>query len=281
MKHWPSFCGWSINWYVFLCTRTLGRTTLVSSSFVLLFLFLCMILACDDDIHQNVSSSAATLAELKHAKKQVKKQLQRAESTLQDVQVTVQVVVEAQQSSSSSSNNNNINKFSHITATELYERSALCHTSRERLQRAQAELQSETVQAKLRVLGQEDRPQHRTTASAVPTTTTSTDRTAAYTTGDPQARQSLLMEHQDETLEDLGVAATRVNSMAGNIHEELGQQNKMLTDMEDDLANAEEELGMVMGKLAKFLQTKNQWQLGTIVCLSVTVVVLFFMVLYF
>ena len=39
--------------------------------------------------------------------------------------------------------------------------------------------------------------------------------------------------------------------MAGNIHEELGQQNKMLNSLQDDLDDAEEKLGMVMGKLPK------------------------------
>ena len=50
--------------------------------------------------------------------------------------------------------------------------------------------------------------------------------------------------------------------------------------MEEDLTHAEEELGLVVGKLAKFLHTKNSWQLGTILCLIATVVVLFFLVLY-
>ena len=97
---------------------------------------------------------------------------------------------------------------------------------------------------------------------------------------DSQARQSLLMRHQDETLDELDVAVTRVSEMAGNIGDEIGQQNKMLTEMEEDLTNVEEELGLVMGKLAKFLKTKDTWQLGTILCLTATAVILFFLVLY-
>ena len=46
--------------------------------------------------------------------------------------------------------------------------------------------------------------------------------------------------------------------MAGEIHEEIGHQNKMLSELDEDLADAEEKLGMVMGKLAKLLKTKNK-----------------------
>jgi syntaxin 6 len=98
---------------------------------------------------------------------------------------------------------------------------------------------------------------------------------------DSQARQSLLMQHQDETLDELGEAVLKVGHMAETINEEIGQQNKMLSEMEEDLEHVEEELGMVMGKLAKVLKTKDRWQLGTIVCLTFTVVLLFLMVLYF
>jgi syntaxin 6 len=97
---------------------------------------------------------------------------------------------------------------------------------------------------------------------------------------DSQARTSLLMQHQDETLDELDAAVTRVSSLAEHIHEEVGQQNKMLSEMEDDLADAEEQMGVVMGKLGKFLQTKDRFQLGTIVALFFTVVVLFFLVVY-
>ena len=88
------------------------------------------------------------------------------------------------------------------------------------------------------------------------------------------------MQHQDETLDELDAAVTRVGHMAEHIHEEVGQQNKMLNEMEEDLADAEEQLGMVMGKLAKFLQTKDRFQLGTILALFCTMIVLLFLVIY-
>jgi syntaxin 6 len=68
--------------------------------------------------------------------------------------------------------------------------------------------------------------------------------------------------------------------MASSIHEELGHQNKMLKNLEDDLQDAEEQLGMVMGKLGKFLKTNNKFQLRAIMMLCLIVVILFFLVLY-
>ena len=46
------------------------------------------------------------------------------------------------------------------------------------------------------------------------------------------------------------------------------------------MTDVEEQMGMVMGKLAKFLKTKDKWQLRTILGLSVTVIVLLFLVIY-
>ncbi len=94
------------------------------------------------------------------------------------------------------------------------------------------------------------------------------------------ASTQLLMQQQDETLDELDDVVVRVGHMAENIHEELGQQNKMLTELEEDLTNAEEQLGLVMGRLAKMLKTKSKWQLGVIMIMSLIVIVLFFIVLY-
>jgi syntaxin 6 len=88
------------------------------------------------------------------------------------------------------------------------------------------------------------------------------------------------MEQQDETLDELGEAVVRVGEMAEGISEEIQQQNRMLDELDDDLANVEEELGMVMGKLAKFLKTKDPWQLRTIFMLILIIVVMLFVLLY-
>jgi len=70
------------------------------------------------------------------------------------------------------------------------------------------------------------------------------------------------------------------NTQAETIHEEIDTQNRMLQNLEEDLSDAEEQLGVVMGKLGKLLKTKNKCQLGLILILSFIVLVLFFLVLY-
>jgi len=98
---------------------------------------------------------------------------------------------------------------------------------------------------------------------------------------DPERSETLLMmRRQDETLDDLDMAVTRVSYMAETINEELETQNVMLKNLEDDLADAEEQLGAVMGKLARLMKTKSKCQLGLILILSLVVLVLFFLVLY-
>ena len=90
----------------------------------------------------------------------------------------------------------------------------------------------------------------------------------------------LLMQQQDDTLDELDAAVTRVGYMADNIHEEVESQNKMMSEMQNDLEAAEEELGLVMGKLGDFLQTKDKWQLCTILGLFGVAVLLLLLVVY-
>ena len=90
----------------------------------------------------------------------------------------------------------------------------------------------------------------------------------------------MMMRQQDEVLDDLDDAVLRVGNMAGAIEVEIGEQNKMLKSLDEDLTDAEEKLGFVMGKLAKLLKTKNKCQLGLILVLMLIVVILFFMIVY-
>ena len=95
-----------------------------------------------------------------------------------------------------------------------------------------------------------------------------------------RAETMLIMQRQDETLHDLDMAVTRVSYMADTIHTEIESQNGMLNKLEDELIDVEEQLGVVMGKLAKLLKTRNKCQLGLILILSLVVLILFFLVLY-
>ena len=167
-------------------------------------------------------------------------------------------------------------KFSHINDQELYERRTLCETSSGRLHRAKQESASEAVKAKL--LADERAKAVRRAGDLGASNDAERENTSRII--DSQARTSLLMQHQDDTLDELDAAVTRVGRMADGIHDEIGQQNKMLTEMESDLDEAEQQLGLVMGKLSKFLQTKNNGELYTIMVLFGVMLLLFLLVLY-
>jgi len=212
-----------------------------------------------------VKDTSVNIHELKEAKKHLKRQIKNAEAVLGDVDATVQLVEKDR------------DKFSRIDSAELYERKALVDTSQERLTMAKQELNSETVKEK--IVADERAKTLRRAGGSIGSETDDERKNSDFVV-DSQARASLLMRQQDEVLEDLDFAVTRVGHMAENIHEEIGQQNKMLDDMDADLADAEEQLGIVMGKLAKLLKTKDPCQLGTILCLTFTAIFLFLLVLY-
>jgi len=193
--------------------------------------------------------------------------MKTAESTLKDVQMTVQMIESDRQT------------FQHISDGELYERRSLVHSSKDRLNKTKEEMASEAVKAKM--LADERAKALRRAGANSLGATNDTQRMNTSFIVDSQARTSLLMQHQDETLDELDAAVERVGHIAGNIHVEIGQQNKMLEEMDDDLANVEEELGMVMGKLGKFLQTKDRSQICIILGLTATALVLFLMLVYF
>lgn len=192
--------------------------------------------------------------------------MKNAESTLRDVVVTVQAVEDDRE------------KFNYIDDGQLFERKSLVNTSRERISKAKDELNSEAV--KLKLLEDEKNKAIRRSGDGLLGARTDTERQNTSFVLNNQAQTSLLIQQQDETLDELGDAVVRVGVMAGNINEEIEMQNQMLNELDEDMTKVEEELGMVMGKLAKFLKTKNPWQLRTILFLTLVAFVLFFLVLY-
>lgn len=214
------------------------------------------------------TDTAVNTHALKDAKKQLKRHMKHAESTLQDVKMTV-TLVESQPE-----------KFSHISSSELYERRSLVTTSQERLARTKQEMNSPAVKQKM--LNDERNKVMRRAAAHQADSAAASEGEKENTAflADSAARTSLLMHQQDETLDELDEAVTRVGHMAENIHDEIGLQNQMLEEMDDDLQDAEEKLGLVMGKLAKMLKTKDKCQLGTILMLIAVMVVLLFLVMY-
>lgn len=149
----------------------------------------------------------------------MKRHTKNAESVLEDVRATVQLVEKDR------------DKFARIDSSELYERKAIVNTSQERINCAKQELNSETVKAKILA---DEKAKHLRRANG--TFGISEDRRTQRNNGfivDSQARTSVLLRQQDETLECLDVAVTRVGHMAENINEEIGAQNQMLETMQD------------------------------------------------
>ncbi|KAL3788720.1 hypothetical protein ACHAWO_002716 [Cyclotella atomus] len=94
-------------------------------------------------------------------------------------------------------------------------------------------------------------------------------------------QQRQIMKEQDQGLEMLGQSAERLSKISMGIHEELGHQNKMLNEMEDDLETATENLSMVTLKTKELIQKSGgKRNFIVIVVLSLVVVVLLFLILY-
>lgn len=179
-------------------------------------------------------------------------------------------------------------KFTHINDVELGGRRQFVDESKGRIERAKREMQSEEVKDKF-LRGERALDVRRVRKGGTQNGTMVANGGAAQrrdSSGEDasfldegRSERLLMMRQQDDTLDSLNAAVSRVGYMAETIREEIYQHNKMLNDFEDDLADAEEQLGMVMGKLAKLLKTKNKFQLGMIIILSL-VLLLFFLVLY-
>ncbi len=183
---------------------------------------------------------------------------------MKDLQTTVRLV------------ENKRDQFLHINDAELYDRKSFVSSSANRIKGAKSEMNSKQIKSKT---VEDERKRLEKRHGDMGAKNDFEKENSTFINGQhTQAR--LMMKAQDEVLDELDEAVTRVGGMAGTINEELHLQNKMLFELEEDLSDAEEKLGMVLGKLAKMLKTKNKFQLGTIMCLSLVVVVLFFLVIY-
>lgn len=206
--------------------------------------------------------TAVNTHELKDSKKQLKRHLKNAESTLKDLQSTVRAV------------ERNPNQFHHISHEELRSRQIFVEDAKDRLAKCKDKITSASVRKK--IADDEKALSLRRMGDA--SNVSRNQREESDMLQNERAQSQVMLKQQDETLDVLGEAVQRVGDIADNIHDELQVQNQMLSDFEEDLDDAEEKLGMVMGKLAKLLKTKNKWQLGTILILSLIVIVLFFLV---
>ncbi|CAB9504249.1 t_SNARE [Seminavis robusta] len=93
--------------------------------------------------------------------------------------------------------------------------------------------------------------------------------------------QKLQMQKQDQGLEMLSQSAIRLGEMSMNIHDELNQQNQMLDEMDNDLETAGENLDMITRKTKELIEKSGgKGNCMLILCLTLTAVVLFLLILY-
>eukprot|EP00592_Proboscia_alata_P001397 CAMPEP_0194376070 /NCGR_PEP_ID=MMETSP0174-20130528/24580_1 /TAXON_ID=216777 /ORGANISM="Proboscia alata, Strain PI-D3" /LENGTH=252 /DNA_ID=CAMNT_0039156617 /DNA_START=80 /DNA_END=835 /DNA_ORIENTATION=- len=189
------------------------------------------------------TDTAVNTHELKDSKKQLKRHLKHAESTLKDLQSTVRAV------------ERNPNQFHHISHEELRSRQIFVEDAKDRLANCKDKITSASVRKK--IADDEKALSLRRMGDA--SNVSRNQREESDMLQNERAQSQVMLKQQDETLDVLGEAVQRVGDIADNIHDELQVQNRMLSDFEEDLDDAEEKLGMVMGKLAKLLKTKNKW----------------------
>eukprot|EP00567_Pseudictyota_dubia_P016175 CAMPEP_0197438308 /NCGR_PEP_ID=MMETSP1175-20131217/5346_1 /TAXON_ID=1003142 /ORGANISM="Triceratium dubium, Strain CCMP147" /LENGTH=133 /DNA_ID=CAMNT_0042968013 /DNA_START=274 /DNA_END=675 /DNA_ORIENTATION=- len=89
------------------------------------------------------------------------------------------------------------------------------------------------------------------------------------------------MKEQDEGLEMLSQSADRLGMLSKNIHEELGHQNKLLDEMEEDLDTATTQLDFVTQKTRELIQRSGgKKNFLIIVGLTLVVIVLIILIIY-
>jgi len=97
---------------------------------------------------------------------------------------------------------------------------------------------------------------------------------------DQQQMQQQIMRQQDEGVEELGQSVIRVKKMADGIGNELGDQQRMIEEMEGEMERTGGRLQMVMGKVDQLLKSSDNKKIVTIVVLILIIIGLFVAVIY-
>jgi syntaxin 6 len=171
----------------------------------------------------------------------------------------------------------NREQFVHvINDTELRSRKNFVVASTDRIQQVKNRMNSDDIKAKLDT-DEKRKAKAAAAAQSIPKLNQQDEEFVQYNNMKAQA----LIKQQDQTLDELDHAVVRVGRMAETIQDEIGQQNKMLQEVDEDMDDAQQKLGFVTGKLSKMLKTKNKWQIWTIILLALIVFFLFFLVINF
>ena len=88
------------------------------------------------------------------------------------------------------------------------------------------------------------------------------------------------IKDQDILVEKLDIAVGNLHDKATVIKEEAELQNNMLDNLGNDLDDAGQKMGVVMGSLSKLLKTKDGCQIWTIVILAVILIILVALIIW-
>jgi hypothetical protein len=94
------------------------------------------------------------------------------------------------------------------------------------------------------------------------------------------AQQQLQLEAQDEVLDDLHGAVQRVKSMAGQMNEELAQQNRMIGSLEEQMDHVSSTMGSLKRKMTEMAKSKDRGKYCAILWLSLLLFLLIMLVMY-
>lgn len=93
--------------------------------------------------------------------------------------------------------------------------------------------------------------------------------------------QKMELKRQDDGLDMLSQSASRLGTLSLGISEELGQQNKMLDEMEDDLEKATNDLDILSKKTKELIQKSGgKRNFMIILGMSFVVILLLFLIIY-
>jgi len=100
-----------------------------------------------------------------------------------------------------------------------------------------------------------------------------------YVRGHAQ-EQAQLRREQDAGLDRMGNSLDRLAEMADTIGNELKEQDKILTDVSEDIDKTQSKMDGAMRSIEKLLKTKSTCQLAVIAGLTLTFVIVAVIALY-
>ena len=87
-------------------------------------------------------------------------------------------------------------------------------------------------------------------------------------------QQQMELEAQDDVLDDLHGAVSRVKSMAGQMNDELASQNRMINTLEEQMDHVSSTMGVLKSKMKQMASSKDRGKYCAIMWLSLLLVIL-------